>query len=534
MRANVVVLIACCLAIGLAEETIVSIELYNFSLGDKVYQRYGLFGKGPQWVDSHGFGYVQVKNGHKLHLKYKNHLESAPTIIHAHGQEPHLAEDGVPDVSGPPMQPGKSFEIEYKPKPGTYWLHSHWGDQHELGMSLPLIVQDEFPRHYPDRAEFQAAQDVVLSLDNFCPYSEDVENRNCFDAGSVFDSLHDAWQADKPDFNFTQCEPRGTSGDVFYRHQLVNLRTFGHNIAPSVYCICHVFTVFMMSDNPMVAFLSNAHDAPTEHVTVRLRVINTAGMTSYRVQLFIHDALSGLDTLVKGTVVATDGNWVQPLELDTFWLASAQRLDIMVRVPWDHTVVAKAIAAGSAAMTSQPGQAGLVLVAGHRHVPPRNGTWPVVSPHGAVGYMEDWVMQLQAWTSLSEKATDVLWNLNLTGDNGFMSINTHAWRLRPAVAVYEKNPYPLMVKRGQRACMLFRNFNADMHPMHLHGHHFQIVEWNGTPINGPFRDTVAIPRGECRTVKVCFDADQHDGEWVAHCHLSFHLEAGMLTSVVYT
>ena len=208
-------------AAAAANPTLVKVQQYNFTMGTQVYQRYGLFGEGDQWVTENGIGFLRVPQGEELYVTYLNQLENEPTIIHGHGQEPNLAQDGVPDVSAPPLQPGQSFTIRYMPKKGTFWLHSHWGDQHELGASLPMIAEEDFPENYPNRAEFQGAKDVIMSLDNFCPYSADETNPTCFDASAVFEDLHSAWRADKPHFNFTQCEDPNTSGDVFYRHHLV-------------------------------------------------------------------------------------------------------------------------------------------------------------------------------------------------------------------------------------------------------------------------------------------------------------------------
>merc|ERR1712194_223313 len=128
--------------------------------------------------------------------------------------------------------------------------------------------------------------------------------------------------------------------------------------------------------------------------------------------------------------------------------------------------------------------------------------------------------------------------LNLTGDNGFNSLNEKSWQLPPYIPKFEPNPRPLNVRLGDRVCVTFVNYNADPHPMHLHGHWFQVVEINGVAMEGALRDVVVVPRGQCNSVKVCFDADARGvadlgAKWPLHCHMSFHLSAGMLTSVEY-
>ena len=68
------------------------------------------------------------------------------------------------------------------------------------------------------------------------------------------------------------------------------------------------------------------------------------------------------------------------------------------------------------------------------------------------------------------------------------------------------------------------------HPMHLHGHVFQVVEMDGQALAGPLRDTVLVPaNGSC---VVILDADQ-PGLWAFHCHILYHAEAGMFTVLRY-
>jgi len=86
------------------------------------------------------------------------------------------------------------------------------------------------------------------------------------------------------------------------------------------------------------------------------------------------------------------------------------------------------------------------------------------------------------------------------------------------------------VKRGQRIALKFINETAMSHPMHLHGHTFQVIDINGKPLNGALRDTVLVtPK---TSVTVAFDAD-NPGIWYLHCHILWHLAAGMAVLVQY-
>jgi FtsP/CotA-like multicopper oxidase with cupredoxin domain len=90
---------------------------------------------------------------------------------------------------------------------------------------------------------------------------------------------------------------------------------------------------------------------------------------------------------------------------------------------------------------------------------------------------------------------------------------------------------PLAVKAGERVQLTFVNPTGMMHPMHLHGHHFQVVALGGRRIDGAVRDTVIVPAKGGR-VTVAFDAD-NAGEWALHCHNLYHMAAGMMTTVKY-
>jgi FtsP/CotA-like multicopper oxidase with cupredoxin domain len=68
------------------------------------------------------------------------------------------------------------------------------------------------------------------------------------------------------------------------------------------------------------------------------------------------------------------------------------------------------------------------------------------------------------------------------------------------------------------------------HPMHLHGHDFEVVEIDGEKISGPLRDTVVVPPDS--KITAAFDAN-NAGIWAFHCHLIYHLVTGMFTIVKY-
>jgi FtsP/CotA-like multicopper oxidase with cupredoxin domain len=89
----------------------------------------------------------------------------------------------------------------------------------------------------------------------------------------------------------------------------------------------------------------------------------------------------------------------------------------------------------------------------------------------------------------------------------------------------------IRVKRGQRVEIEMRNASMMAHPMHLHGHHFQVVGLDGGPrFSGAVRDTVLVPPS--RTVTIAIDAD-NPGRWAFHCHHLYHMASGMMATFAY-
>jgi FtsP/CotA-like multicopper oxidase with cupredoxin domain len=87
---------------------------------------------------------------------------------------------------------------------------------------------------------------------------------------------------------------------------------------------------------------------------------------------------------------------------------------------------------------------------------------------------------------------------------------------------------PLTIRQGQRTRLTFTNRTMMWHPMHLHGHTFQVVKASGVP--GPRKDTVIVQ--PMRSVAVDLVAD-NPGDWMLHCHNAYHQDAGMMTRLDY-
>jgi FtsP/CotA-like multicopper oxidase with cupredoxin domain len=237
---------------------------------------------------------------------------------------------------------------------------------------------------------------------------------------------------------------------------------------------------------------------------VLLRVINGSSMSNFHLDL---GALSG-------ELIAVDGFRVQSVTARRFPIAVAQRLDIRLAIPRGagaHPVLA--ILEGTARQT------GIVLAVGTGTVSRIPDTAAQPSPALSL----DLERRLRAVAPLTPRKVDRVHTINLTGNmmRYVWSINDVPWT---------KDVPPLPIAEGERVELVIVNKNPMPHPMHLHGHEFQVVEIDGHRFAGAVRDTVLVRPGG--RVVVAFDAN-NPGWWAFHCHLLYHMEAGMFTTFRY-
>lgn len=235
---------------------------------------------------------------------------------------------------------------------------------------------------------------------------------------------------------------------------------------------------------------------------VRLRLINGAASTAFWIDL------GG----VQATAVAVDGNDVVAVTGSRFPLAQAQRIDLIVDVPAGATVPVFAQREGDRART------GLVLAAPGATIPKLSA-----EADAAAGPLDiTFENSLSAVSGLAAKAADMRHSMMLTG-----SMAPYSWTLDDKTWANRRR---LEVSAGQRVELEFMNHTMMAHPMHLHGHHFQVVSINGKKLAGAMRDTVLVP--SMGTVVVAFDAD-NPGRWPYHCHNLYHMMTGMMSELVY-
>jgi FtsP/CotA-like multicopper oxidase with cupredoxin domain len=412
---------------------------------------------------------VTTEAGKPFRVRVENGIDE-PSLIHWHGLTPPWRQDGVPGISGPPIPAGGSADYDFPLRfGGTFWMHSHQGLQEQGLMTAPLIVHDE--RDRPDEQEVI----VMLADFSFTPAEQIFENLRKSDAmGSMAKS--GGAMASKSGMKMSGASSGPDLNDVKYDAFLANFRTLA---------------------DPEIVKVEPGGRA-------LLRIINGSSMSAF------HVGLGELD----GELIAVDGFEVELVRGRSFPIAVAQRLDIRLEFPPSPGVYPVL-----AQLEGEREQTGIVLVAGAASIPRIPGVAEAPSPPLNL----DLERSLRAKKPLADRKADRLHTLNLTGDMaGYVwSINNVVWN---------KDMPPLAVAEGERVELVFVNQTPMPHPMHLHGHEFQVVEVDGDRFQGAVRDTILVTPG--RRVVVAFDAN-NPGWWALHCHLLYHLEAGMFTTIKY-
>lgn len=470
-----------------------------------------------------------------------------PTSLHWHGLLVPAAMDGAPGFSGfRAIEPGRSFTYRFPIRQnGTYWYHSHSGGQEQMGLYAPLIIDPATPEANPPE------RDYVVFLSDFTTERPDrILNNLKVDPG-YYNNNH------------------RTIGDFFRDARAFGLgaalrdrATWGQmRMDPTDIADVTNYT-FLMNGSPAAeneTFLFRAGER------VRLRLINGSAMSYFDFRI------PGL----KLTVVAADGRAVDPVEVDELRIAVAETYDIIVE-PRDeiaYTVFAEAMdrsgyargtlapRAGMEAPIPQMRPRAILTMAdtGMSH----GAATPQSSEHADHGLMTHGAMDHAA---MGHEAGDALgaeggldgsgrtfgWGSEFPADARVLSyadlasaaaqgdtraagrdivvrltgnMERYVWTLNGR-AMHEAEPINL--EYGERVRLVFVNETMMAHPMHLHGMFVQLE--NGMPTERlPDKHIVSVAPGQ--TYSVLLTADE-PGEWAFHCHLLYHMNAGMMNRVV--
>jgi FtsP/CotA-like multicopper oxidase with cupredoxin domain len=431
-------------------------------------------------IGPNGNSGITLSPGERFHVDLVNQAGTS-TIVHWHGQLPPWKQDGFPWSQTPPIPAGDMHSYDYAPIAGTYWMHSHQGMQEQSLMTAPLIVRS---------AEDMRAdrQEVVLLLHDFSFQTPDELLAGLTKSNGSQSAMPKSGMG-------AMNMGSGSMGAM-------NSGTIGAmNMGPG--------PAMDLNDIDYDAFLANDRNLADPEVVrtepggrVRLRLINGASATQFWIDL---GALSG-------TVVAVDGHPVRPMRGNRVPLAMAQRLDVLIDLPANGAYPILAQVEGKRART------GIILAASGAPV----SRLAAEAGENAPPVDLSLERRLQADTPLAQRAPDVKHRVILAG-----AMAPYAWSLN---GEYWPNVTPLMIAPGQRVAIEMVNHSMMGHPMHLHGHAFQVVAINGAPFAGAMRDTVLVP--PMSSVTIAFDAN-NPGRWAFHCHNLYHMMTGMMTEVRY-
>ena len=453
---------------------------------------------------------LRLAAGERFRVDLANET-GARTLVHWHGQLPPWMQDGFPWPQTPPIPNGTVASYDYAPVSGTYWMHSHHAMQEQSLLTAPLVVDDAATLR-EDR------QDIVLMLHDFTFRSPD----------EVLAGLTGASVADARAFTQTT---EGAGRDDGGKGQSPAMPTMAGQGTPAM-----AMPGMSMSKGPgpamkgmdmsgtgmtgpgmagmdlndvqYDAFLANDRTLADPEIVrvdrggrVRLRIINGASSSQFWIDLGD----------LTGRVVATDGHAVQPLPGKLFPLATAQRLDILIDLPATGAFPILARLEGSARQT------GIILATSGAQI-----SRIVDGTQAAPPVDNSLEARLAAAEPLPARPADIVHTIALGG-----GMKPYAWSMN---GEYWPHITPLMLNKGQRIEIELVNSSMMAHPIHLHGHVFQVVAIDGRALRGAVRDTVLVsPNGR---VRIAFDAD-NPGRWAFHCHNLYHMGTGMMTEFRY-
>lgn len=440
-----------------------------------------------------------------------------PTIVHWHGQTPPVRQDGVANTGLEPLiMPGTSQGYDYAARPGTYWMHSHHGLQEQQLLTAPLIVRT--------KEDLQAdTQEVVVMLHDFTFRDPEEILADLVKGPGMAMGGVGATKGAMAGMNMGS-PAASTMGNG--NQSMAGMAAGGQSMpgmkmtapasmpvitTPSGKGTPATGMVMDLNDIDFDAYLANDRTLADPLVVrterrgrIRLRLINGAASTAFWI------SFGG----AEGTIVAVDGDPVHPIVARRFPVTEAQRVDVLLTMPAGGRILPIL-----AQREGDRQRTGIILATPGARV----GKLAAIASHPVGPVDLSLEQQLRAAQPLRPRAADRRHRVTLNG-----TMSPYRWSIDG-----QEWPHPrsLQVTTGQRVELDMVNLSQMAHPMHLHGHHFQVTSLNGKAIAGAMRDTVLVPANG--TVRVAFDAN-NPGKWLFHCHNLYHMAAGMMTEVDYT
>lgn len=499
---------------------------------------------------------LRWKEGSEVALRIVNRLRM-PTSIHWHGIRLPFQMDGVPGISFPGIAAGDTFVYRFPVRQsGTYWYHSHSGYQEQTGLYGAVIIDPATP----DRVRVD--RDYVVMLNDWT----DDDPAHIFAMLKRQSDYYNVALPTFPDF-LRDVRERGLSEALADRRMWNRMRMNPTDLSD---VSAYTFTYLMNGASPAMNWTGLFR--PGERV--RLRFINGSTMTLFDVRI------PGL----KMTVISADGQDVEPVHVDEFRIAVAETYDVIVEPQEDraYTVFAQAIDRSGYArgtLAPRPGMEAQVPALDVRQLltmddmmggMSMNRSAPATPSH-AMASMPDMqamsmptpaapsnhLARIERGPAVDMRVETPRTNLDDPGvglrDNGrrvltYADLHTvggplddrqptrdielrltgnmqrYMWSFD---GVKFSDAQPIQLHANERVRLVLVNDTMMNHPIHLHGMWSEVEHPDGT---FQFRKhTVNVQPAQRIAYAVTADAL---GRWAYHCHMMFHMEAGMFREVV--
>jgi FtsP/CotA-like multicopper oxidase with cupredoxin domain len=462
---------------------------------------------------------LRWREGDEITVRVTNRL-ATPTSIHWHGVIVPADMDGVPGLSFAGIAPGETFVYRFcVNQSGTYWYHSHSRFQEQTGLYGPIVIEPRAgERHATDR------EHVVLLSD-----WTDTNPEHIYRTLKLQSNYFNFGQQKVGDF-FEAARKQGWKSAVDERRMWAAMRMSPTDLADvSGYAYTYLMNGMPPGGNWTALF------RPGERV--RLRFINGSSMSFFDVRI------PGL----KLEVVAADGQDVAPVSVDEFRIAAGEVYDVIVEPREDraYTIFAQSIDRSGYARGTLAPRSGMQAQA------------PPMDPR-ALLTMEDMGMGHDAsmGPNVDSVASSPRRNLDDPGvglrDNG-RRVLTYADLRMLGGSIDSRSPgrdivlhltghmerfiwsfdgkkfseaEPLRFNYGERLRLVLINDSMMNHPIHLHGMWGEVESPEGEVL---FRKhTINVQPAQQLSYRVTADAI---GRWAYHCHLLYHMEAGMFREV---
>lgn len=480
-----------------------------------------------------------------------NHLKEG-TSLHWHGLYLPNKEDGVPYLTQMPIEPGTEHVYRFPIiQSGTHWYHSHSGLQEQIGMYGSLILK----KKSGDKT-FRKGIDDIPQVPIILSEWTDLNPEN------VHRMLHNAsdWFAIKK--GTTQSYAEAIRAGHF-KTKLTNewKRMLAMDVSDVYY---EKFLINGKNESQLTQF--KAGDK------VRLRVSN-GGASSY----FWLNYAGG-----KMTVVANDGNDVEPVEVDRLIIGVSETYDVIVTIPAENTsyeflatpedrtkstsiYIGEGIKQLTSPMPKLKYFEGMKMMNDMMNM---NGSMNDMGMNMSMQKMDMNTVMYPEITGFEKKkensekkkenrekkidGNDMEMNhsnhtMNSNSDivtlNYSMlkspikttlpkdapvrelrfeltgNMNRYVWSIDNVVL---SETDKILIKKGENVRITLYNNSMMRHPMHLHGHDFRVL--NGQGEYAPLKNVLDIMPMETDTIAFLANAE---GDWFFHCHILYHMMAGM-------